>query len=88
MPDYTTRRYKRADTKKRNKKSRKAATKRTSNAKSANHKAGAKQSVITTEMKPKRARGKSTPPPPKPESRRAALKRAQENARKMQMPLL
>ena len=87
LPDYATRRYKRTTAKKRNKKTRKAATNGTSNTTSGNRKAGAKQGVIIAEMKPKRAKGKSTPRPPKPESLRAAHKRSQENARKMQMAL-
>ena len=87
LPDYTTRKYKRSTSRKRSKKSRKAASNKTSTAKSTNRQRGAKQDVKITEMTPKRTRGKSATRQPKPESRRAVQKRVQENARKLQMPL-
>ena len=67
--------------------SRKAASNKTSKSKSTNRQRGAKQDVKITEMTPKRTRGESATRQPKPESRRAAQKRRQENARKLQMPL-
>ena len=87
LPDYTTRSYKRSTSRKRSKKSREVASKGTSNAKSTNRQRGAKQDVKITEMKPKPARGEAAPRQPKPESPRAAQKRIQENAKKLQMPL-
>ena len=87
LPDYTTRKYRRSTSRKRNKKGSKTASKATSSTKAMNSKTDAKQSVKTAEMKPKRTRGKSTPQPSKPESQRAAHKRSRENAKKLQMPL-
>ena len=62
-------------------------SKTTSSSKSPNRQPGVNQVVKTIEMKPKRARGKSAPQQPKSESPRAAQKRIQENAKKLQMPL-
>ena len=87
LPDYTTRRYKRSTTKRRNKKGRKVASNGTSNSKPTNPPRCEKQDVKIAEVKPKRARGESTRRASKPESRRAAQKRIQENANKLQMPL-
>ena len=87
LPDFTTRSYRRSTSRKPSKKSRKVVSKTTPSSKSPNRQPGVNQVVKTIEMKPKRARGKSAPRQPKPESPRAAQKRIQENAKKLQMPL-
>ena len=87
LPDFTTRSYRRSTSRKRSKKSRKVVSKTTSSSKSPNREPGVNQVVKTIEMKPKRAGDISATRQPKPESRHAAQKRVQENARKLQMPL-
>ena len=81
LPDFTTRSYRQSTSRKRSKKSRKVVSKTTSSSKSPNRQPGVNQVVKTIDMKPKRARGKSAPRQPKPESPRAAQKRIQENAK-------